>query len=336
MTYREVVEKYGTDKPDLRIGFEIRDFTELLRNADFRLFRDTRVSGERIRAVVAPGGAALSRRELDALAPLAQAAGASGALWIRRSDGISGQFAKALDEGMADRLCEAAGMSEGDLMVAVIGTSGATGSAPTRADAALDALRRHLAIRLDARETAAHRWLWVTEFPLFEFDEGAGRLVAMHHPFTMPHPDDVPALLEAAAEPLDADGARALAARSLRSRAYDAVYNGNEMASGSIRIHDPALQRAVFRALGIDNEQAKAKFGFLLEAFGYGVPPHGGFAFGFDRLAMLLVGGSSLRDVIAFPKTTAARALFEGAPAPVDPADLADLHIAVHGKEQAS
>jgi aspartyl-tRNA synthetase len=336
MTYREAVEKYGTDKPDLRIGFEIRDFTELLRNADFRLFRDTRVSGERIRAVVAPGGAALSRRELDALAPLAQAAGASGALWIRRSDGITGQFAKALDEGMADRLCEAAGMSEGDLMVAVIGTSGATGSAPTRADAALDALRRHLAIRLDARETAAHRWLWVTEFPLFEFDEGAGRLVAMHHPFTMPHPDDVPALLEAAAEPLDADGARALAARSLRSRAYDAVYNGNEMASGSIRIHDPALQRAVVRALGIDNEQAKAKFGFLLEAFGYGVPPHGGFAFGFDRLAMLLVGGSSLRDVIAFPKTTAARALFEGAPAPVDPADLADLHIAVHGKEEAS
>jgi aspartyl-tRNA synthetase len=336
MTYREAVEKYGTDKPDLRIGFEIRDFTELLRNADFRLFRDTRVSGERIRAVVAPGGAALSRRELDALAPLAQAAGASGALWIRRSDGITGQFAKALDEGMADRLCEAAGMSEGDLMVAVIGTSGATGSAPTRGDAALDALRRHLAIRLDARETAAHRWLWVTEFPLFEFDEGAGRLVAMHHPFTMPHPDDVPVLLEAAAEPLDADGARALAARSLRSRAYDAVYNGNEMASGSIRIHDPALQRAVFRALGIDNEQAKAKFGFLLEAFGYGVPPHGGFAFGFDRLAMLLVGGSSLRDVIAFPKTTAARALFEGAPAPVDPADLADLHIAVHGKEQAS
>jgi aspartyl-tRNA synthetase len=222
-------------------------------------------------------------------------------------------------------------------MVAVIGTSGATGSAPTRSDAALDALRRHLATRLDLRDTDAHRWLWVTEFPLFEFDEAAGRLVAMHHPFTMPHPDGVPALLEAAAEPLDAEGARALAAHGLRSRAYDAVYNGNEMASGSIRIHDPALQRAVFRALGIDNEQAKAKFGFLLEAFGYGVPPHGGFAFGFDRLAMLLVGGSSLRDVIAFPKTTAARALFEGAPAAVDAADLRDLHIAVvESKEQAS
>jgi aspartyl-tRNA synthetase len=162
---------------------------------------------------------------------------------------------------------------------------------------------------------------------MFDFDEEAGRLVAMHHPFTMPHADDVPVLLDATAAPLDAEAARALQKRGLRSRAYDAVYNGSEMASGSIRIHDPALQRAVFRALGISEAEAQAKFGFLLEAFRFGVPPHGGFAFGFDRLVMFLVGATSLRDVIAYPKTTAARALFEGAPAPVAEADLRELHI---------
>jgi aspartyl-tRNA synthetase len=338
LTYRDAVDRYGTDKPDLRIGLQIRDVTDLLRNADFRLFRETRVSGERIRAIVVPGGAALSRKELDQLAPVAQAAGAAGALWIRNMpDGLAGQFAKALDQGLATRLCAAAGLDQGALMVAVIGLSGADGTAPTTADAALDALRRHLADRLGLREEKAHRWLWVTEFPLFEFDEDEGRLVAMHHPFTMPHPDDVPMILEAVGEPMTAERARTLQERGIRSRAYDAVYNGHEMASGSIRIHDPELQRAVFAALGIGGEAAKSKFGFLLEAFGYGVPPHGGFAFGFDRLAMLLVGGSSLRDVIAFPKTTAARALFEGAPATVDAADLRELHISIgEGQEKAA
>jgi len=335
MTYREAVERFGTDKPDLRVPFEIRDLTELLRAADFRLFREAPDSA-RIRVVIAPGGAALSRKELDQLAPIAQAAGAAGALWVRDTpDGLTGQFAKALDEGTTARLRHDAGLGTGDLLVAVIGASGATGTNPTPADSALDALRRHLAARLDQVDAGAHRWLWVTEFPLFEFDHDAGRLIAMHHPFTMPLPDDVPALLEAVAEPLDRERASALYGRGLRSRAYDAVYNGFEMASGSIRIHDSGLQRAVFRALGIDNEQANAKFGFLLEAFAHGVPPHGGFAFGFDRLAMLLVGGSSLRDVIAFPKTTAARALFEGAPAPVDASDLRELHIAVTAREKA-
>ena len=214
------------------------------------------------------------------------------------------------------------------LLVVVMGRSGADASgAPTACDAALDALRRHLGARLGLGDSAGHEWLWVTEFPMFDFDEEAGRLVSMHHPFTMPHEEDVPVLLEATAGPLDDEAIRALHGRAIRSRAYDAVYNGNELASGSIRIHDPELQRSVFRALGISDEEAQAKFGFLLEAFRFGVPPHGGFAFGFDRLIMLLVGATSLRDVIAFPKTTAARALFEGAPAPVDPADLRELHI---------
>jgi aspartyl-tRNA synthetase len=330
MTYQHAVARYGTDKPDLRFGLEIHDVTELLQASDFKLFQETRDTTHRIRGIVAPGGGALSRKDLDELAPVARSAGAAGALWLRRSaEAVTGTFAKGLDESMSARLQETVGLGAGDLFVVVIGPSGATGTSPTAADAALDLLRRHLAGRLDLREQNGHRWLWVTDFPLFDFDAAGGRLVAMHHPFTMPHPDEARILVEATREPLTPEAGRRLYERGLRSRAYDAVYNGMEMASGSIRIHDPELQQSVFRALGIGAAEAQAKFGFLLEAFRYGVPPHGGFAFGFDRMVMLLAGGSSLRDVIAFPKTTAARALFEGAPAPVDAADLAELHIAV-------
>jgi len=334
LTFREAVERYGTDKPDLRIPIEIVDVTELLQASAFGLFQATRDTTRRIRGLVAPGGAALSRKELDELAPLARSAGAAGALWVRRGpDGLAGQFAKGLAAGLAERFAAAVGLGEGDLFVAVIGTSGAQGASTTAADAGLDVLRRHLGSRLGLYEAGAHRWLWVTEFPLFDYDPGSGRLVAMHHPFTMPLSDDVPVLLEAARQPLDAEGGRRLYEAGLRSRAYDAVYNGSELASGSIRIHDPELQQGVFRALGIGADVAREKFGFLLEAFRYGVPPHGGFAFGFDRMVMLLVGGTSLRDVIAFPKTTAARALFEGAPAPVPAEDLAELHIAVRDRQ---
>jgi aspartyl-tRNA synthetase len=221
-------------------------------------------------------------------------------------------------------------MQTGDLCVAVIGRFRGRGMAdPTPgAEAGLDALRRHLADRLDARAGNAHAWLWVTEFPMFEWDEGTGRLAAAHHPFTAPDAADVGRLLDYTADgPPDREAARQLFRAGLRSRAYDAVYNGNELASGSIRIHDPKLQRHVFRALGIGEAEAESKFGFLLEAFRHGAPPHGGFAFGFDRLVMLLVGATSLRDVIAFPKTTAARALFEGAPAAVSSEDLRELHV---------
>jgi aspartyl-tRNA synthetase len=329
LTFAEALERYGTDKPDLRLGMPFMDVTDLLGGLDFRLFREAVAAGDRIRAFRAPGGGSLSRRELDEFAGIARTAGAPGALWLRRSaDALAGPFAKALDRAAADALTERTGLEPGDLLVVVMGRSGAeTGSAPTSCDAALDALRRRLGARLDRAGAGRHEWLWVTEFPMFDFDEESGRLIAMHHPFTMPHADDVPVLLEAAAQPLGADAARALQRKGLRSRAYDVVYNGSEMASGSIRIHDPVLQRTVFRTLGISEEEAQAKFGFLLEAFRYGVPPHGGFAFGFDRLVMFLVGASSLRDVIAYPKTTAARALFEGAPAPVSDTDLRELHI---------
>jgi aspartyl-tRNA synthetase len=343
LSYAEALEKYGTDKPDLRFGMEFIDVTEPLRATEFRLFNQTAESGERIRGVVAQGGAALSRKELDALAGVAQAAGAAGALWVKRGDdGFTGQFAKVLKGGAAEAVLERTGMQPGDLFVVVIGhfrtagvVAGSHGGATDAArlggsEGGLDAVRRHLADRLGLRDPGKHSWAWITEFPLFDWDVEADRLVAAHHPFTAPLPDDVDTLKRYTADgPVDREGARALFDAGIRSRAYDMVYNGNELASGSIRIHDSVLQRHVFRALGMREEDAEQKFGFLLEAFRYGAPPHGGFAFGFDRMVMLLVGAASLRDVIAFPKTTAARALFEGSPAPVDERELRELHVRI-------
>ncbi|HEX7050990.1 MAG TPA: aspartate--tRNA ligase [Longimicrobiales bacterium] len=350
LTYAEAMARYGTDKPDLRFGMEFQDVTALLQEADFRLFRDTRGTGARIKGIRAPGGGnALSRKELDRLTEVARAAGAAGALWVRRTEeGLSGPFAKALTGGLADAFIERTGLEPGDLFVVVIGRYrtlevvdeshlGATEDFPLRgAEGALDALRRHLGDLLGLRDPAVHRWAWITEFPLFEWDIEAKRLAAAHHPFTMPHPEDIATLMRYTEDGvLDAGRARNLFDEGLRSRAYDAVYNGHEMASGSIRIHDAELQRRVFRAVGIGEEEAERKFGFLLEAFRYGVPPHGGFAFGFDRLVMLLVGATSLRDVIAFPKTTAARALFEGAPAAVGAEELRELHLAVVAEKES-
>lgn len=333
LTYREAMDKYGSDKPDLRFGLEITDLTDLLQAADFRVFQDTRESGARIRGIVVPGGGALSRKELDHLAEVAKAGGAAGALWVRRTEeGLNGTFAKVMSGGLLDQFYDATGLKVGDLFVGVVGqfrTTLAAGANSTQTvDAALDLLRRHLGDRLNLRTANAHHWSWITEFPMFDWDAEHGRLVAAHHPFTMPHLDDVSKVIAATQDgPPTRDAALQLYAAGLRSRAYDAVYNGNEMASGSIRIHDQQLQRHVFRALGLSEAEAEAKFGFLLEAFRFGAPPHGGFAFGFDRLAMLLAGMNSLRDVIAFPKTTAARAMFEGAPAVVSKEDLKELHI---------
>ncbi|MEX0906767.1 MAG: aspartate--tRNA ligase [Gemmatimonadota bacterium] len=336
LTYADALERYGTDKPDLRFGMPFIDVTDMLRDADLRIFQDTRESAARIRGVVVEGGAALTRKQLDELADVAKRAGAAGALWVKRTaDGMSGQFAKALNDALTGRFLDATQMAEGDLFVAVVGhfrsavpASGERSRALGGAEIALDALRRHLGGLRSLRPSDAHAWVWVTGFPLYEWDAAGERLVSSHHPFTAPHEDDAQAVLDATRDgPPRGHAAWNLYTQGLRSRAYDAVYNGSEMASGSIRIHDAALQRAIFQSLGIAAEEADRRFGFLLEAFRYGVPPHGGFAFGFDRLVMLLVGAHSLRDVIAFPKTTAARALYEGAPSSVDAEDLLELHI---------
>ncbi|HEX9108925.1 MAG TPA: aspartate--tRNA ligase, partial [Longimicrobiales bacterium] len=291
LTYREALERYGTDKPDLRFGLEFQDVTELLQQADFRLFQDTKGTGRRIRGLVAPGlGAQLSRKELDQLTDIAKAAGAAGALWVRRTaEGLAGTFAKGLDESLAQRFFEATGLGVGDLFVAVVGYYRLAPLVPDShegvsdaarlggAEVALDALRRHLGDKLGLRTPDKHAWAWVTEFPLFEWDVESDRLVAAHHPFTSPLAEDVPTLVRfTESGPPDATAARALYDAGLRSRAYDAVYNGNELASGSIRIHDQTLQRHVFRSIGMSEAEAEQKFGFLLEAFRYGAPPHGG------------------------------------------------------------
>ena len=337
LTFAESMARFGTDKPDLRFGMEAVDLTELLAGADFRIFQSVRGTARRIRGLVAPGGAALSRRELDELQEVARRGGAAGALWVKRTeDGLSGQFAKGMDEGLTASFYEASGMGVGDLFVAVVGAFRGVGeeagdaAGEPEVDAAVDALRRHLGARLGLVDEAKHAWLWVTDFPVFDWDAEGERLMYAHNPFSMPDAAAVEEIVRATADgPPSGEVGRALYRRGFRSRAYDAVYNGHEMASGSVRIHLPEVQRAVFTAMGISAEEAERKFGFLLEAYRFGGPPHAGFAFGFDRLAMVLSGTANIRDVVAFPKTASARALFEDAPTPIPDEQLAEVHVRV-------
>ena len=302
LAWRDAMERYGVDKPDLRYGLEIRDLTGLAGEDAASFVRDAIGGGGRVRGIVAR--AALSRKEIDALAGAARAAGAGGLIWARRAaEGAwEGQGTRAIGASALAAL----GGSEGDLLLAVAG-------ADTVTSPALHAVRTALARRPDAEQRTRHAFTWVVDFPLFELDPESGRHVPAHHPFTAVHPDDRGRL------ETDPGACRALH--------YDAVYNGNELGSGSIRITDPAVQRTIFRLLDIPDDEVRRRFGFLLDGLASGAPPHGGFALGFDRITMLLAGAASLRDVIAFPKTTAARALFEGAPTAVDPRDLHALHL---------
>jgi aspartyl-tRNA synthetase len=305
MSYREAIERYGTDKPDLRYGLELFDATDVFRGTDFAVTRASIASGGRVRGVRVPGGGALSRKQLDEIEVAAKSLGAAGLLRLKRAaDALEGPAAKFLPSDAAARL----GVAEGDLCLLVAGPDHISGPA-------LDRVRQEVARRLNLIPAGVNRFVWIVDFPLFERDPVTGGLSAVNHPFTAPHPADLP-LLETAPE-----GVRALA--------YDMVLNGTELGGGSLRITDPQLQRQVFGLLGIAEDVAEQRFGFLLEGLRQGAPPHGGFAFGMDRIAMLLSSAESLRDVIAFPKTTAQRALFEGAPSPVDSDDLRTLHLAV-------
>ena len=305
MAYRDAMARFGTDKPDLRFDLEIRDLTARIGEGSGEFLRAAVARGERVRALVIPGGAVLSRKDLDALADDAKTMRASGLVWAKHvADGLTGPGAKALG---AEALASL-DLAPGDLVLACAGTDGV-------ALPALGRVRLEVIRRLKLEPKRAHAFVWIEQFPLFDRDLETGELTFMHHPFTAPHPDDV-ALLATNPE----------AARSLH---YDPVYNGVELGSGSIRITDPALQSLVFARLGLSAEEAEHRFGFLLEALRTGAPPHGGIALGFDRIAMLLTGGDSLRDVIAFPKTAAARALFEGAPTGVRQEDLDVLRLKV-------
>jgi aspartyl-tRNA synthetase len=314
LSYRDALERYGTDKPDLRIPWLLVDVSDAVRESEFRIFRAALEAGGRVRGFPVPEGAQLSRKSLDELDRVARDAGAPGVLWTKITEsGVQGGFGKQLSDMEAGELASRLAAGPGDLLVLVAGADAV--SSP-----ALDAARRHLGSVMGAVEEG-DRFLWVTEFPLYERDPGTGESVPSHHPFTGLNPEDLD-LLET--EPL-----------AVRSRAYDMVYNGSEFGSGSIRINEPDLQRRVLSVLGIGQEEAQKKFGFLLEAFRYGAPPHGGFALGLDRIVMHLTGSASLREVIAFPKTTAARALMEGAPAPMPNEELAQLGIKLVGRSDA-
>ncbi|HUF35393.1 MAG TPA: aspartate--tRNA ligase [Gemmatimonadales bacterium] len=305
MRHADAVERYGSDKPDLRYGLEIVDATGLFRDAEFGITRSAIEAGGRVRGIRVPGGAGLSRKQVDEIEVAARSLGAAGLLRLKRAGGsLEGAAARFLAADAAGRL----GLEDGDLALLVAG--------PDRVSSpSLDRVRQEVARRMDLIPSGLNRFVWIIDFPLFERDPASGALTPVNHPFTAPHPDDLH-LLDTAPE-------------RVRAQAYDLVLNGTELGGGSLRIADPRLQRRVFTLLGIPEEQAEVRFGFLLEALRAGAPPHGGFAFGLDRIAMLLSGAESLRDVIAFPKTTAQRALFEGAPTPVDAKDLRELKLEV-------
>ena len=306
MPYAEAIARYGTDKPDLRVGLEIQDFGPLFSESPFGIFREAIAHGGTVRGFVIPGGAKFSRRELDELAEQAKQFGAAGLVWARRSaDGVQSS-AKAIGEAGIRSGLETAGATSDDLLVMASGAGDAISKI-------LGQLRLHVAKKLNL--IADNRWelLWVTDFPLFDWNAGEQRWDSVNHPFTAPREEDV--------DRLESEPGAVLA------RAYDVILNGWELGGGSIRIHDRATQAKVFRLLGMSDEEARNRFGFFLEALEYGTPPHGGLALGLDRICALLAGESSIREVIAFPKTTAAVDLMADAPSKVDPRQLRELRI---------
>ncbi len=314
MAYAEAMRRYGSDKPDLRNPMEFTDVAELVKGCEFKVFTDWANHADgRVVALLAPGGAQFSRKQIDDYGAHAAKYGAKGLAWMKVEDaakgreGINSPIAKFLDDATLAAIVKATGARTGDAIFFGAATY------KTASDF-MGALRLKLGKDLGL---VAEGWapLWVTDFPMFEWDDDEKRYVALHHPFTAPAVDDEAEL-------------RANAQNAI-ARAYDMVLNGNEIGGGSIRIHRSSMQSAVFDLLGIGAEEAQAKFGFLLDALKYGAPPHGGIAFGIDRIAALMAGTESIRDVIAFPKTTSAQCLMTGAPSPVPEAQLAEVHIRI-------
>jgi aspartyl-tRNA synthetase len=317
LTFEEVMRRFGSDKPDLRIpGLELQDLSLGLEGTEFPPFASALSSGGQVKGIVVPGGAALSRKVLDDLQEFAKRYGAAALAWIKLGDEVSSSLLKALGNEDVARMAVVAGASRGDAVLIVSGKSKVVA-------ASLGALRNEVAKREKLIPAGQYAPLWVTEFPMFEFHEEDGRYYSMHHPFTSPVDEDL-SLLERAVE----GGESELLSR-IRTKAYDPVINGVEMASGSIRIHRRDVQRLVFKALGMTTEEARQRFGFFLDALEYGTPPHGGIAPGIDRLMMVLAGTDNMRDVIAFPKTASAADLMIDAPGEVDPKQLEELHLRI-------
>jgi len=309
LSFAEAMRDYGSDKPDRRFEMKLADVAEVARASEFRIFRQATEAGGHVRGLKVPGGKELTRKDLDTLTAFAADFGAKGLAWMRvEAEGLTGPIAKFFKPDQLAAMQQTFAAKEGDLLLFVA-------DEPAVVAASLGALRVHLGHRLGIVPQEELNFCWVTDFPLFEWDVEAKRHVAIHHPFTSPRREDLDRL---ESEPL-----------SVRARAYDLVLNGVELGGGSIRIHRREVQQKVFSLLGIGPEEAQEKFEFLLEALRFGAPPHGGIAFGFDRWAMMLAGMESLRDVIAFPKTTRAVCPLTDAPGTVSDAQLDELSLLV-------
>ncbi|WP_271852448.1 aspartate--tRNA ligase [Planococcus maritimus] len=310
MSYRDAMERFGSDKPDVRFGMELTDVSELVKDSAFKVFTGAVESGGQVKLINAKGQAAnYSRKEIDALGEFASRYGAKGLAWLKVEEGgVKGPIAKFFEGEAADSLIEAAQAEAGDLLLFVA-------DAKTVVADALGALRMKLGKDLDLIDQSVFKFLWITDWPLLEYDDKDGRFYAAHHPFTMPFEEDLDKL---STEP-----------QNVRAQAYDLVLNGYELGGGSARIYKRDIQEKMFEVLGFSKEEATEQFGFLLEAFEYGTPPHGGIAFGLDRLVMLLAGRTNLRDTIAFPKTASASDMLTEAPSAVSNAQLEELNLAV-------
>jgi aspartyl-tRNA synthetase len=316
LTYAEALRRYGSDKPDLRFEMELRDLGPTLEGTSFAPFAAALEKKGEVKGLVVKGGAHLSRKSLDELQEHAKRYGAGALAWIKLGDELSSSLLKALGEETVKRMAEAAGAERGDAVLIISGRAKIVA-------ASLGALRNEVARREKLIPANTFTPLWVTEFPMFEHDEESGRYYAMHHPFTSPLDDDLP-LLERAME-----GGETRLLGEMRAKAYDTVVNGIEVAGGSIRIHRRDVQRLVFKALGLTEEKARARFGFFLDALEYGTPPHGGIASGIERLLMALTGIENIRDVMAFPKTASAADLMIDSPGELDQQQLDELRIQI-------
>ena len=315
MPYAEAMDRFGSDKPDIRFGFELKNLSSLLTGTEFKVFAGAIAAGGSVRGINVKGGASFTRKEIDALGEFVKSYRAKGLAWLKwnESGEISSSYAKFLTEAENESIKTALDAAPGDLLLIVADKDSVVFDA-------LGALRCHCADKLGLLDPMEFKFLWVTEFPLLEYSEEDGRFYAKHHPFTMPMDEDL--------QYIDSDPGR------VRAKAYDIVLNGTELGGGSIRIHSAEIQAKMFEVLGFTPEDANTKFGFLLDAFKYGVPPHGGLAFGLDRLVALSLGLTDIRDVIAFPKVQNASELMSKCPAETDEKSLSELGIAIVKTEE--